>query len=372
MQIDARFSELLGAIYQGPLESLPWQQFMATLRELLNAHTVGLLLRPPGDDEPMELLSDGGSPSAIENYNQGQFELDPLVNLPSGEVIALHEFIPRNELLESEFYKVIMQPQGWCDFLGADLREENELDVRLRIGRYEGGELFGESEKSLLRAILPHLERAVRLHTRLQRLGRERALYADAMEQLSVATIILDEHAGVISCNELAERLLARNDGIRVRDNFLQLSSQQATLELQELVAEVLKSNRQGDARAVEAIRVQRPSGEPDLGLVIRGVPGPDAAEAQAIPSVAIFISDPEQLSGTPVKVIARLFGFTPAEAALSLQLANGLTLDEASAELGVSRNTTRTHLRSLFAKTGVSRQSMLVRLILKSVAPLA
>jgi DNA-binding CsgD family transcriptional regulator len=52
--------------------------------------------------------------------------------------------------------------------------------------------------------------------------------------------------------------------------------------------------------------------------------------------------------------------------------LANGLTLDQASAELGVSRNTARTHLRSLFSKTGVSRQTMLVRLILKSVANLA
>ena len=48
------------------------------------------------------------------------------------------------------------------------------------------------------------------------------------------------------------------------------------------------------------------------------------------------------------------------------------IVLDDASVELGVSRNTTRTHLRSLFAKTGVIRQSMLVRLILKSVAPLA
>ncbi len=52
--------------------------------------------------------------------------------------------------------------------------------------------------------------------------------------------------------------------------------------------------------------------------------------------------------------------------------LAKGLNLDEASEQLNVSRNTTRTHLRSLFAKTGVNRQSLLVRLILNSVAPLA
>ena len=46
-------------------------------------------------------------------------------------------------------------------------------------------------------------------------------------------------------------------------------------------------------------------------------------------------------------------------------------TLDEASETLFISRNTARAHLRSLFSKTGVTRQTMLVRLILKSVAPL-
>jgi DNA-binding CsgD family transcriptional regulator len=358
-------------LYRGPLEDSPWRTFLILLRKHLDAHTVALLLRSPGDDEPMELLSEGGSRSDIENYNQGQFELDPLVELPSGQVVALHEFIPREELENSEFYRVIMQPQGWCDFLGADLREENELDIRIRIGRYQGGQEFGEEDKTLLRELLPHLETSVRLYTRMQRLERERAVYAGAVEQLSVATIILDEQAAVMSSNDLAQRLLARNDGITLRENQLQLASQEASRELHELVACVLKTSRQGDAPVVEAMRLPRAGGKPDLGLVIRGLPVPAAAQAQGIPRAAIFINDPGQVSAAPVKMLSRLFGFTPAEAGLAIQLANGLTLDEASAELGVSRNTTRTHLRSLFAKTGVSRQSMLVRLILKSVAPL-
>ena len=70
--------------------------------------------------------------------------------------------------------------------------------------------------------------------------------------------------------------------------------------------------------------------------------------------------------------IIIQLFGFTPTEAQLSLLLADGLSLDEASEALGMSRNTARTHLRSIFSKTGVSRQTLLVRLILKSVAQLA
>ena len=60
-----------------------------------------------------------------------------------------------------------------------------------------------------------------------------------------------------------------------------------------------------------------------------------------------------------------------PTSYQLAMLLANGLTLDEASDALGISHNTARAHLRSTFSKTGVTRQTMLVRLILRSVATL-
>ncbi len=56
----------------------------------------------------------------------------------------------------------------------------------------------------------------------------------------------------------------------------------------------------------------------------------------------------------------------------MAIHLANGLNIDEAAAGLGMTRNTARAHLRSVFNKTGISRQPALVRLILKSVASLA
>ena len=42
-----------------------------------------------------------------------------------------------------------------------------------------------------------------------------------------------------------------------------------------------------------------------------------------------------------------------------------------AAEQMNVRRNTARTHLRSIFCKTGVTRQTMLVRLLLNSVLTL-
>ncbi|MNH09625.1 hypothetical protein D3C79_690860 [compost metagenome] len=53
------------------------------------------------------------------------------------------------------------------------------------------------------------------------------------------------------------------------------------------------------------------------------------------------------------------------------MELANGLSLEEAAEVLNVRRNTARAHLRSIFSKTGVRRQTELVRIILNSVVAL-
>lgn len=55
-------------------------------------------------------------------------------------------------------------------------------------------------------------------------------------------------------------------------------------------------------------------------------------------------------------------FGLTPAETRLAARLKDGLTLKEASGELGVTINTVRNQLRAIFEKVGLSRQSELIR----------
>jgi DNA-binding CsgD family transcriptional regulator len=372
VHIDPTFSALLGDLYQGPLEEPPWQSFLARVRELLGANLVTLLLRPPSKEEHVVMLADGGSLSAIKSYNEGQFVLDPFVDLPSRQVVSLHEYLSGKALLDSDFYRVIMQPQGWYDFLGLDIRQENQLDVRFRAGRYQGTQPFGESEKTLLRTLMPHLERSIRLQSCISRTERERAVYAGAVEQLLVATVILDEQCRVLSTNATANTLLAAGEGISVSGNCLRLADSDADRELRALLDTVMQSRRNSRPQPASAMHVPRTGERLPLGLVARAVPSARGAEGRGMPSVAVFIRDPEQPADAPQQVIGRLYKLTTAESSLAMLLANGLTLDEAAAQLGVSRNTARAHLRAVFAKTGVTRQSGLVRLILNSVATFA
>lgn len=380
--------QLVHAIYQGTLEETPWQSFLPRLRERLDALAVSLILRPPVDNDPGVILNaahnEGQDPQAITltladpgdwqpaAYRERFFALDPFINLPPDTVISLAELMPGPRLADSDYYREYLQPAGVFHVLGADTKTPEGLLACLRIARGPEAPAFSVAERQLCEFLLPHLARALRIHARLNRMESERAVYAGAVTRLAVGSILLDEQGRVVDTNAVARVLLERQDGLTVSEEHLQLGDRSLTRSLHAMIDEVLSARRLREATVVRALRVPRPSGRHDLGLILRPVPAPDYAEAQNTPAVAIFIRDPEQQPETSAADIEKLFGFTRAESALALHLSQGLSITEAATALGISPHTARAQLKSVFAKSGVTRQAELVRLILKSAAPLA
>ncbi|MNR02788.1 Bacterial regulatory protein, luxR family [compost metagenome] len=126
----------------------------------------------------------------------------------------------------------------------------------------------------------------------------------------------------------------------------------------------------EGDGLA-EAMSVARPSGQVNLGLVVEAIPSLDWGEGKGKPAAVVYIRDAVGKSMASEVVTKQLFNLTRAETALAMELANGLSLEEAAEVLNVRRNTARAHLRSIFSKTGVRRQTELVRILLNSVVAL-
>jgi DNA-binding CsgD family transcriptional regulator len=78
-----------------------------------------------------------------------------------------------------------------------------------------------------------------------------------------------------------------------------------------------------------------------------------------------LFVDDPNDTSSpAPTDLYSRAFRLTPAEARLAVHLASGASLTEAADEFGVTHNTVRAQLRSIFDKTDTHRQGELVRLM--------
>jgi DNA-binding CsgD family transcriptional regulator len=103
-----------------------------------------------------------------------------------------------------------------------------------------------------------------------------------------------------------------------------------------------------------------RPSGRRPYRLVLLPA-GFDGATG-----ALLRIDDPDaQALGPGWKSALRdAYGLSPMEADLAEHLLAECSLDEIAACRGVTRETVRTQLKSLFLKTGINRQSALVKLL--------
>jgi DNA-binding CsgD family transcriptional regulator len=76
-------------------------------------------------------------------------------------------------------------------------------------------------------------------------------------------------------------------------------------------------------------------------------------------------MADPDSDDGPDEQGLTAAFDLTATEARLAVRLLRGETLEDAAHALGIKISTARTHLAHVFLKTGTSRQSELMRLLL-------
>jgi DNA-binding CsgD family transcriptional regulator/PAS domain-containing protein len=359
-------------VHEGALEPKRWREFLEALgRRLKGAAT--LLLRSPHVAEAGLLYSWGGSDEVLAQYAHRYFPLDPFVNLPEKQVITMHDFVPVEQLERSRFYTEYLIPWDSVYNLGVDVRDGDRLYARLRVTRGRRAGNFSAAERRFVEYLVPHFDIAMRTHGALDATKMERAIYADAMDHLTLATVILDASGHVIHTNALARDILHRQDGIGLANDTLALTHPTDAQRLREAIGRAIAVGRAAKPGIVDVLRARRPSGAGHYGIMIRPAAGSvEVDESTVSPAVAVFISVEEgPQTPPPVETIRKLFELTHKEAQLALCLANGRSLQEAANELGITLNTARAHLRSTFSKTGIDRQARLVRAILRSVAQL-
>jgi len=370
----AEYDRLIGEFYDGSLNHKLMAKTLRHVRSLYQANYVTLILRVPeqpdlglmivvGDIEGEGEVSYWAYPQAVTPFN----------NPPMDQVFTVDDLMTEAEWANSVYYKTYGTVHDTYHIMGADVSTPDGGKLRFRITRPKAAPKFTAAERTLCEMILPHLRRAMHVHNLLDRSESISELYAQAISRLSVATIVLDQNGSVLRLNPVASELLEQADGLKLVGGRLEATYPSDNRELQRLVRNAFArdiSNEQVST-AAEAMSVARPSGQVNLGVVIEAIPTQDWAEGKSKPAVVVYIRDAVGRSMASETVTKQLFNLTRAETALAMELANGLSLEEAAEVLNVRRNTARAHLRSIFSKTGVRRQTELVRIILNSVVAL-
>ncbi|MFK0089125.1 helix-turn-helix transcriptional regulator [Pseudomonas sp. NPDC090755] len=368
------YEQLIGNLYDGALDTRRIADCLRQLQGLFQAHIVTLILRAVDEPYLSPMLAVGEVPGAGEIQHYAYYSKStPFNQLPLDQVFTIDDLMSEDEWLGSSFYLLYCQPYGCHQMLGVDIGMPDGGRLRFRINRRRDQPTFSDADRALCAMLLPHLRRALHLHALLDRSQSLGSLYFEAISRLSVATIVLDENASVLQLNPVARDILDSNDGLKLVGGRLEATYPSDNRELSRLVREAFQRARQGDSGqySAAALSISRPSGQVNLGVVVELIPCQERIEGKGQPTVVIYVRDAVGKSLVSNLATSQLYNLTPAETGLALELANGLSLEEASELLNIRRNTARAHLRSIFSKTGVRRQTELVRILLNSVVAL-
>ncbi|MFJ2331433.1 helix-turn-helix transcriptional regulator [Pseudomonas helleri] len=365
----ARYNELVGEIYEGALDPKLMARALKSFLKLYDANFATLILRVPEqtDTGVMILAGDieGAGDVCYMTYPQTS---TPFANQPLDQVFTVDDIMSSTEWEQNVYFKMFCGPHDVYHLMGADISTPDGGKLRFRVTRPKHKPNFSANERALCASFLPHLRRASQLHNLIDRSESLSDLYSQAISRLSVATLVLDESGSVLQSNPVADEILARSDGLKLVGGRLEATYPSDNRVLQQLI----RSAFDPDApKSAEAMSVTRPSGLVNLGVVVESIPSLDWAEEKGQPAALVYIRDASSKSLASEVVTKQLFNLTRAETALAMELANGLSLEEAAEALNIRRNTARAHLRSIFSKTGVRRQTELVRIMLNSVVAL-
>lgn len=181
------------------------------------------------------------------------------------------------------------------------------------------------------------------------------------LDQLDYAALVCDQRAALLIANEAAAGVLGEGDGVAVTHGRVHLSGR---VDRERLSSILCGSSAERDG-GTTALLARRPSGLPAYQIVLRRL---DVAlttlERSARELWTMAISDPARAPRPSLRQLVSLYALTPAEARIALSLLAGDTPDEIAARTNLKIATIRSHLASLYAKTGARRQSELVRLL--------
>ncbi|MEI4486430.1 helix-turn-helix transcriptional regulator [Frigidibacter sp. MR17.14] len=359
------YARLSTLAYAAALDGALWPALLQAMTGVIEGLRAHLILRVPGQAEPVSTLVAGYDPAFIRSYGSAYGRQNPwtpaAMAAPVGRVLADDELCPADRLRRTAFHADWLAPQGlsgvagltiasgqhsWC-FLGGNLETRRHAADLPRLRR-------------MLDTLAPHLSQAVEVGRRLE----TAAIPGAATPGTAAALLTPDRRA--VWVNPQAAAWLEGGQWLRQGpDGRLQTADALGAALLRRFCAET--GGRSGTAARAQGLALAD-------GCVLRLArlvpadlperPGPILPRLTTPMVLLTLTADSAAPGPDGIARLAADYGLTAAEAAVALALVGGASLREISDRRETSLHTVRNQLKSVLAKTDCRRQADLLRLL--------
>jgi DNA-binding CsgD family transcriptional regulator len=369
-----RLSHLIGMIYDCAIEPDHWPRAIAEICETIGCMS-GIILLIDLHRSQHRLAYAWGMASGWErrflsysNTLTGFYaKAFSKAICPDGEPLVLSSVISGRRA--QSIYAELTQPEGISEAMQTVvLRQAGRLAVFGANSHNNIGTLT-DHERTIMRLLAPHIRRAVTISDILDMKKLEAHALAATLDNYTAGVVVVADQGRILHANDAARSMFSTNGPVSGASGFLKARDDRANRELANAIV-LARANEATIGIAGIGVSLKSSSETPSIAHVLPLAHGDLRTRLMPPATAAVFIT---QLGGQPtaeIGAIAKSFGLTPAEARTLEHLAGGATIAETADAIGISTNTTRTHLARIFSKTGTSRQADLIALVSQLMPP--
>lgn len=355
--------DLVALAYEGIEEPTPWKTLMSALSDRSRSHDASMVISSTSVPDAWLLVTDNDDPHLTgSDHVRGVMSVNVLLDLAQPEASTPEELMPDGAFFRTPLYLQFLKPYNLRYLLGRDVVRDDLLRVKISLERTADQEPYSQRERALLEAIVPHLQRAIRLRERHDHGLHMRFFFEEAMAKLAIGCLMLDARGRVVSINAWARRLIEQNDALAVRNGRLRAVDTLDGRALNKAIDAALAERTRGACSRGIALRLESAPGMTVLDLVVKPLARDSLLESASSPAAVVYLNDCRR-PGIELDpgALATMYGLTQCESQIGALLAKGTCLTDVAARLHVSINTVKTHLRGIYEKLGTSKQAQVV-----------
>jgi DNA-binding CsgD family transcriptional regulator len=367
-------SDTIGMIYDCALEPTLWPLTFEHIAKLLDARAAFLMVVDPGKIEASRHTVVWGHPNYIAPDVMQKVGLTvPAAIIASGAqmvvdgVYSTEDMMPYDVFMQSDFYKTWVEPQGLKDTVVTCVMKNPE---RFAVASFPLPRMTGDADRALLGLLAPHIRRAVTVSDALDMQTVRADSAMTTLDQLTLGVVLVDQDSRIIHANTAARSFLTEGAPICEMNGRLETVSTLATNALANAVRATQSPENIMNARG---IGIPATASQGRLAILhvlpLAGTAGNRRQIQKATAAVFVVPKSYNRLSITDM--LTSLFDLTVSQARVAEAAASGKGREEIAQALDLAENTVKSHMAQVYAKTGVTRQAELARLLADLAVPL-
>lgn len=356
---------LVGLAYDAAERPELWQIFLQETARNLRSNVATFVLHDLTSLGGTVMASEGCSAEAQKLYTEtwgakNIYMQRGACRFPTGTLVHGGMLCTDDEVLKSEYYNEFLRHLDCFYVAGGPVAADESAVSLFSLQRPRRMGQYSERELSFIQMLVPHLQRAIRLHQHIHVAGAG----LRALDSLTTGLIAVSATGKMMFANEAASRMLSQGDGLSLSRAGAVVAFGKSGKKLAELISQASVTSRGMGMHSGGVLAVERRSGRRPYFVLVTPIRSSAFSFSKEILGALVFVNDPEKRVRHSLGVLGDLFGMTPAECRVAWLLGDGKSLREIATLLNVSSNTLKSQVASIYRKTGTSRQGQLVHLL--------